>query len=88
MITAEDYIPKNRADALAYYEWACIHLEGEDRIKPKDRQRRKPSITTLIKRARKAGERGPVTITLPDGIVITSTSEIAALHIDDASEWN
>ena len=52
---AADYIPRNRADALEYYEWACIHLEGEDQPPmPKDRQRRF-SLARVIAHARKAG---------------------------------
>jgi hypothetical protein len=44
-------------------------------------RQRKPSETTLIKRARKAGERGPVRVTLPDGRILTSERE----GIDDAA---
>jgi hypothetical protein len=48
---------------------------------PPSRRKRKPNITTLIKRARKAGERGPVRVELvnDDGsrIIVTSSSEAA-----------
>jgi hypothetical protein len=33
----------------------------------KRKRKRKPSITTLIRQARKAGERGPISVALPDG---------------------
>jgi hypothetical protein len=39
------------------------------------KRKRKPSIAALIRQARKAGERGPISVTLPDGTVITSASE-------------
>lgn len=42
---------------------------------------------TLIKQARKAGERGPVRVALPDGTVITSASEDTVDQMtDDAAE--
>jgi hypothetical protein len=38
-------------------------------------RKRKPSIATLIRQARKAGERGPISVALPDGTTITSVSD-------------
>jgi hypothetical protein len=58
-------------------------------------RKRKPNITTLIKRARKAGERGPVRVELVnvDGTrtIITSSSEPApdAMTEDEAEKlWH
>jgi hypothetical protein len=39
------------------------------------KRKRKPSITTLITQVRKAGERGPVRVALPDGTTITTERE-------------
>ena len=51
------------------------------------RRRRKASLTALIRRARKAGERGPVRVELPDGTAITSSSEpVADLNDDGTAE--
>src|SRR5258705_1453241 len=50
------------------------------------RRRRRSSVTALIKQARKAGERGPVRVELPDGTAITSNSEPVAGQSDDDAE--
>ena len=50
------------------------------------RRRRRSSVTALIKHARKAGERGPVRVELPDGTAITSNSEPVAGQSDDDAE--
>jgi hypothetical protein len=64
-----------------------LDLLGEDA--PQHKRQRKPSDTTLIKRARKAGERGPVTITLPDGRSITTEREGGIEASDDTpNEWD
>jgi hypothetical protein len=53
------------------------------------RRRRRSSVTALIKQARKAGERGPVRVELPDGTAITSSSEPVATKPDDeGNEWD
>lgn len=49
------------------------------------RRRRRSSVTALIKHARKAGERGPVRVELPDGTAITSNSEPVADLSDDGT---
>jgi hypothetical protein len=70
---------KERRDYAAFLieefdpDWGEWPWNAFKRRKP--RKPRKPSITTLIKRARKAGERGPVTVTLPDGTTIISERE-------------
>jgi hypothetical protein len=87
-----DYRPKNRADAEAYIDWCREVFEPEDfeeiraRLRLSEKRRRRPSVTALIKRARRAGERGPVRVALPDGTVITSEREgsVAAMTQDDA----
>jgi hypothetical protein len=62
-----------------------LDLLGEDA----PQRQRKPSDTTLIKRARQAGERGPVTITLPDGRSITTEREGGIEASDDTpNEWD
>ena len=55
---------------------------------PPSRRKRKPNITTLIKRARKAGERGPVRVELvnDDGsrTIVTSSSEATPEAMSEA----
>jgi hypothetical protein len=90
---AADYKPKNKADAYRYAEFMIEHFDREDwqhLLKPPRRLRkRKPSVTTLIKRARKAGERGEVRVELvnSDGTrtVVTSSREAV---IDAMTEAN
>ena len=49
------------------------------------KRKRKPSITTLIRQARKAGERGPISVALPDGTTITSVSDGTVEQMSDAA---
>jgi len=49
------------------------------------RKRRRPNVTTLIRQARKAGERGPVSVTLPDGTTVTSASDGIVEQMTDAA---
>jgi hypothetical protein len=53
------------------------------------KRQRKPSIAVLIRQARKAGERGPVRVTLLDGTSITSQSEAVAEQMTQAGgdDW-
>ena len=65
------------------------HLADDDDEQPvatPPRRRRRSSVTALIKHARKAGERGPVRVELPDGTAITSNSEPVAGQSDDDAE--
>ena len=59
-----------------------LDLLGKD--VPQRQRQRKPSIAALIRQARKAGERGPVSVTLPDGVTITSASEAAIEQMTEA----
>jgi hypothetical protein len=59
-----------------------LDLLGKD--VPQRQRQRKPSIAALIRQARKAGERGPVRVTLPDGNSITSEREAALEQISEA----
>src|SRR5262245_9053475 len=49
-----------------------LDLLGKD--VPQRQRQRKPSIASAIRQARKAGERGAVRVTLPDGTTITSNA--------------
>lgn len=42
---------------------------------PRPKRKRRPSITTVFRQVRKAGERGLVSLTLPDGTTITSAGD-------------
>jgi hypothetical protein len=58
-------------------------LSTVDKSKPR---KRRPSVASLIKEARKAGARGPVRVELPDGTKITASDEPTGLdlaHDDD-----
>jgi hypothetical protein len=68
-----------------------IEPEIEDATPKLSRRKRRPNITTLIKRARRAGERGPVRVELvnDDGTrtIITSSSEaLPDAMTEDAAE--
>jgi hypothetical protein len=52
---------------------------------PRPKRKRKPSIATLIRQARKAGERGPISVALPDGTTITSVSDGTVEQMSDAA---
>jgi hypothetical protein len=53
------------------------------------RRQRKPSGAALVRQWRKAGERGPITVRLPDGTSITSEREAAIEASDDSpNEWD
>jgi hypothetical protein len=61
-------------------------LTGEDTEPP--RRVRKPSIASAIRQARKAGERGAVRVTLPDGTTVTSEREAAIEQMTaGADDW-
>jgi hypothetical protein len=62
----------------------CLLLNEDAPQKDAPQRQRKPSDTALIKRARKAGERGPITITLPDGRSITSEREASVAQMTEA----
>jgi hypothetical protein len=77
------YVPKTRRAALEYLDFLyanydfpypedCPSLADWPHLLPRQR---KVSVTALIRQARKAGERGPVTVTLPDGTTIVSERE-------------
>jgi hypothetical protein len=53
-------------------------------------RKRKPNITTLIKRARKAGEAGEVRVVLPDGTTVISNAREHEHTTtgNGASEWD
>lgn len=87
---AADYVPNNRRDARDFVAWASEHLEPWDQPSLADwpaltRRQRRASVTTLIKRARQAGERGPVRVELPDGTAITSEREAGIAQMTDAN---
>jgi hypothetical protein len=84
---AADYVPRNRADALDYIAYLrdaygdSAYPGYPDDIPSIKRdwphllpRQRKPSVTALIKRARRAGERGEVRVVLPDGTTIISNA--------------
>ena len=52
---------------------------------PRPKRKRRPSITTLIRQARKAGERGPISVALPDGTTITSANDGTVEQMTDAA---
>ena len=60
---------------LAEYQRETAFFDAGPRRKRTTRKR--PSVTRYIKQARKAGDRGPVRIELPDGTTITSSNETA-----------
>ena len=68
-----------RADALT-----LTLLDPTAVLRSRRTRQRKPSIAALIRQARKAGERGPVSVTLPDGVTITSASEAAIEQMTEA----
>jgi hypothetical protein len=88
-----DYVPKDDHEARRYAQWVRQNFDREewDEIldKPRKKQRRQ-SLKRVINQARKAGERGPVSVTLPDGTIVTSVCEAAIEHdaLIDRSEWN
>ena len=49
------------------------------------KRKRRPSITTLFRQARKAGERGAVSVTTPDGTTVTSWSDGIVEQMTDAA---
>jgi hypothetical protein len=76
-----DFVPRSADEARRYADWVKIHYEREDWdeiIVPYRERRRRLSVTRAIRQARKAGERGPVSVTLPDGTIITSENESSA----------
>jgi hypothetical protein len=74
-------------NALCHRFGPPIILEAEQHA-PSSRRKRNPNITTLIKRARKAGERGPVRVELvnDDGTraIVTSSREAAPETMTEA----
>jgi hypothetical protein len=72
---AADYKPKSRAEARDYYS---LFEPWDFPVKPR-RKRRGMSLARTIRQARKAGERGPVRVELPDGTIVTSESAGAVL---------
>jgi hypothetical protein len=102
-LTAHDpdpYVPKTRRAALDYIADCRENYDDPDgtvlpelsdwpHLLPR---RRKPSVTALIKRARKAGERGEVRVVLPDGTTIISNAhEHEHEHTttgNGASDWD
>jgi hypothetical protein len=82
---AEPFDPGHWQEAARAAGFEIIHDQPE--IAPA-RRKRKPNITTLIKRARKAGERGPVRVELvnDDGTrtIVTSSREAAPETMTEA----
>jgi hypothetical protein len=73
----------------AYLNFASAFY-GSDEPEPTPRKR-KASIPTFVKRLRRAGEHGPVSVKLPDGTIITSNNESTAperTEIAPANEWD
>jgi hypothetical protein len=82
---AADYRPKNAADRARYLDWAYENFEPWDQpFLPAPRKRR-PNAAALIRRARKAGELGTISVTLPDGTTLTSNA-VAEGHQPDISD--
>jgi hypothetical protein len=86
---AADFVPRNRDEARAYEAFCLENFEPFDWPKAKRRRkrRRRASVVAAIRQARKAGERGPVSVTLPDGTTITSESESSAVA-GTANPWD
>jgi hypothetical protein len=66
-----------------------LDLLGKD--VPQRQRQRKPSIAFAIRQARKAGERGTVRVTLPDGTTIISNEhehEHTTTGNGACSEWD
>jgi hypothetical protein len=96
---AADFEPKTPREKRDYAAFCVEHFDREDwpwdQIKRRRLRKRKPNITTFIKRARKAGERGEVRVELvnSDGTrtIITSSREalIDAMTENDAEKlWH
>jgi hypothetical protein len=68
---------ENREFLRKYHEEYADDDEAEAEAEPPARRtrQRKPSNSTLIRQVRAADERGPITITMPDGRTITSERE-------------
>jgi hypothetical protein len=83
------YVPTDRGDARAYANFVIENFDRDDwpPTKRRSKRRRRASIAGVIRQARKAGERGPVSVTLPDGTVITSESESSAAA-GTANPWD
>jgi hypothetical protein len=70
------------------------HVDDEAEAEPPARRtrQRKPSIASAIRQARKAGERGAVRVTLPDGTTIISNEHEPTTTGNGAcngvSEWD
>ncbi|WP_316203359.1 hypothetical protein [Bradyrhizobium sp. SZCCHNS3051] len=82
-------IARRGAADFASYQAAHPELaDDDDQIKPQPRRRRRQlNAATIVKRLRKAGERGPVRVELPNGIVITSAMAVdPEVTADDAAE--
>jgi hypothetical protein len=90
-----DILRENQPDAARRTHELVWSRIGDDNAAPAPaaakprRRKRRASVTALIKHARKAGERGPVRVELPDGTAITTNSEPVATKPDDeGNEWD
>jgi hypothetical protein len=84
---AVDFIPRDRDEARRYFDWVQQEFEPFDWPTRRRRKRRGMSLVQAIRTARKAGERGPVSVTLRDGTTITSESESGAAT-GTANPWD